>query len=83
VGTQPLARAFRASTSHSDLSVKQLKKAEDENVASIACRLRSMVAIMYKPFSVKAFGATLVLANFVVDIFDRKSENSIPLSSNM
>jgi len=30
---------------------------------------------MYKPFSVKAFGATLVLANFVVDIFDRKSEN--------
>lgn len=48
-------------------------------VASMACLLRSMVAIMYKPFSVRALGATLVFANFAVENFDRKSANSTSL----
>jgi hypothetical protein len=30
---------------------------------------KNIVAIMYKPFSVKAFGKALVFANFVVENF--------------
>ena len=46
------------------------------NVASVACLLFNIVAIMYRPFSVKALGKALVFANFVVENFDRKSVNS-------
>ena len=53
------------------------------NVASVACLLFNIVAIMYKPFSVKALGKALVFANFVVENFDRKSTNSLSLISNM
>ena len=38
-----------------------------------------IVASMYNPFSVKAFGNALVFANFVVENFDRKSTNSLSL----
>jgi hypothetical protein len=53
------------------------------NVASVACGLFNIVAIMYNPFSVKALGYALVFANFVVENFDRKSANSPSLISNM
>ena len=52
------------------------------NVASVACLLFNIVAIMYRPFSVKALGNALVFANFVVENFDRKSRNSFSLISN-
>ena len=52
-------------------------------VASTACLLSNMVVSMYKPFSVNAFGATLVLENFAVETFDRKSANSSSLIANM
>ena len=53
------------------------------NVASVACLLFNIVAIMYSPFSVKALGKALVFANFAVENFDRKSANSPSLISNM
>jgi hypothetical protein len=53
------------------------------NVASVACLLFNIVAIMHKPFSVKALGKALVFANFVVENFDRKSANSPSLISNL
>jgi len=48
-----------------------------------------MVASIYKPLSVKAFGSVLVFDNFVVENFYRKSSNSdfvnsiIQLSGNL
>jgi len=33
-------------------------------VASVACLVFKIVAIMYRPFSVNAFGTALVFANF-------------------
>ena len=53
------------------------------NVASVACLLFNIVAIMYKPFSVKVLGKALVFANYVVENFDRKPVNSPLLISNM
>ncbi len=47
-----------------------------EKVASTACVLFRIVASMYKPFSVNALGSPLLFVNFVVENFDRKSENS-------
>ena len=42
-------------------------------VVAVASGLRRMVASMYKPFSVNAFGKTLDLdSEFAVKIFDRK-----------
>jgi len=53
-----------------------------EMVACVATGLFSMVASMYSPFSVKAFGTTLVLESFAVENFDRKLASSSWLSSN-
>ena len=53
-----------------------------KKVVLIAFLLFNMVANIYKPFSVKAFGSVLLLDKFVVENFDRKKDNSFLFNSN-
>ena len=53
-------------------------------VAEVARSLFRTVASIYKPFSVKAFVAVLLFGDtFVVEIFDRKSRNSLSVNREL